>query len=175
MRPEKQQLVSDIREVIEPADGVFFITYKGLTVDDFDSLRIELESAGATCRVVPNRLTMRAVEELGLASPADFGLSGDTAMVATATEPVNIAKLLKDFGKKNNNISMKGGFLAGKLCSPEQTEELAMLPTKDVLQAQLLGILQGAPRGLVSVLSAKVASIVYVLQAYRDKQEQAAS
>lgn len=171
MRAEKQQIVQDIRVILEPSQHLFVVTYKGLTVDDFANLRQALAGVGAECHVVPNRLFLRAAAEMERGDLGSMELVGDSAMVCGGDDPAKVAKTLRDFSKDSPGLAFKAGFVDGKLCSPEEVLVLADLPPIDVLRAQLLGVLQGTPRQLVSVLNAKVASIIYVLNSYLDKKE----
>jgi large subunit ribosomal protein L10 len=174
MRPEKQQLVADIQALIEASNCLFLVTYKGLSAEDFGSLRSELEKVEAECHVVPNRLFLRAAEAAGQTELAGVELVGDAAMVGTGADPVATAKVLRDFGKDHPELGMRLGVLANKLYSAEEAIGMADLPSKEVLQAQLLGLLQAPASQLASVLNAKVASIVYVLNAYLRSKEEAA-
>ena len=85
-----------------------------------------------------------------------------------------MAKLLADFSKGHKTLVFKLGLLSGKVLTVEDTKALAELPSREILLAQFLGLLQATPRQLVTVLNAKVASVVYALKAYADKKEPAA-
>jgi len=87
---------------------------------------------------------------------------------------VEVAKVIKKFNAANQKPVVRGGFLEGKAITGEEVIELAKLPSKDVLRAQLLGTLQAPCSQLVGVLDQKVASLVYVLDAVRTKLEQEA-
>ena len=84
-----------------------------------------------------------------------------------------VAKLLVEFGKKQEQVKAKGGYMDGAVLSAAEVGALADLPAKPVLQAMLLGVLQAPSRNLVTVLNAKAASIVNVVNAYKDKLENA--
>ena len=171
MRPYKKQLVQDIRDFLEPSPSAFLITYKGLTVADFAELRAELDEKGAACHVVPNRLLRIAAEEAGQDALQELPLQGDTALVAGGDDPAVVAKVLATFKKEHDALTFKAGIVDGALYNAADVETLATLPPTEVLQAQLVGLLQAPMRQLASVLNAKVASVVYALQAYVDKQQ----
>ena len=174
MRAEKKQLVQDIKALIESSSSLFLVSYSGLTARQFGALRRLLAEANSECHVVPNRLFSIAAQQGGVDALADVSLSADTALVTGGQDPVAVAKVLRDFGKTNDKMAVKTAVVAGKLCSPEQAKALADLPPLEVLQAQLLGLLMAPAGQLVRVLSAKVSSVVYVLNAYLSEKEQAA-
>jgi len=173
MRAEKTQMVQDIKGLV---DGKAFvlISYKGLKAADFTSFRGVLAGVGAQCHVVPNTLLLVAAKNAGIDCLADVKLSGDTALIS-GTDAVAVAKAARDFAKaKDGIVSIKLGVVEGKLLNTAEVVQLADLPPREVLLAQLLGLLNAPAGQLVRVLNAKVSSIVYVLNAFLQKKEQAA-
>lgn len=173
MRPEKLQLSKDIQALLGSSSGVFMVTYKGLKVSEFGELRKGLAGLGCECHVVPNRLLRRAAVDLGVAELADLKFTGETAVVTGGRDPARCAKFLKGFAKDHQALGFRFGLLDRRLIAAGSVETLADLPPREVLLAQLLGVLQGPSRQLVSVLNAKTASVLYVLRAYLDKQDKA--
>ncbi|MFA6931123.1 MAG: 50S ribosomal protein L10 [Lentisphaeria bacterium] len=174
MRAEKKQIVQEIKGLMENKP-LFLISYKGLTAAVLSGFRTKLAGLGAECHVVPNNLTRCAARELGLTVVADVELSGDSALVSGSCDPVALARAVRDFIKEQKEkVTIKWGYVEGALVSAEQVHALADLPSRDVLLAQLLGLLEAPASQLVRVLNAKVSSIVYVLNAFLSKKEQAA-
>ena len=174
MRAEKTQLVKDIRALVESSSSLFLIGFKGLTAADFRTLRSALMACRSECHVVPNRLLKIAAAESGLAALGQADLTLDTALVSGGADPVGVAKALRDFAKTRPGALIKLGVVEGKLCTGAQAVALADLPPREVLQAQLLGLLQAPATQMVQVLNAKVASVVFVLNAYLSQKEKAA-
>jgi large subunit ribosomal protein L10 len=174
MKAEKTQLVQDIRALVESSSSLFLIGFKGLTAADFRALRSALRSCGSECHVVPNRLLRIAAAGSGLAALGRSELKLDTALVSGGVDPVGVARALRDFAKTRPGAVIKGAVVEGKFCSGAQASALAELPPKEVLQAQLLGLLQTPATQMVQVLNAKVASVVFVLNAYLSQKEKAA-
>ena len=173
MRAEKTQLVNDIGRMLKDSDFVFFITYKGLAVKDFTAFRDELMKHKAHCHVLKNSLVKKAAEISGMGALASCELADDTAFVFGRDDAGAVAKVIDEFSKKNEKMTAKSGFMEGGILSGNEVKAIAALPTKEVLQAMLLGVLQATSRNLVSVLNAKVCSIVNVINAYKNKQEEA--
>ena len=173
MRIEKQYLAASIVNAIKTSDYVYFISYAGLTVKSFSELRNQLADAGAKCQVQKNTLIKKAVDQLELDGFEAIDLTASTAMVFGQGDCSAVAKLLVEFGKKQEQVKAKGGYMDGAVLSSAEVGALADLPAKPVLQAMLLGVLQAPSRNLVTVLNAKAASIVNVVNAYKDKLENA--
>jgi len=171
MRNEKHFLVKEISEKIGSADYVYFVSFAGLTVKELEELRKQLAAQSAGCHVLKNTLIKKACELLNINGAEAIAFTEGTAMVYGKGDCSAIAKLLLEFGKKNEKVAAKGGYLDGGILSAAQVGSLADLPSKPVLQAMLLGVLQAPSRNLVSVLNAKAASILNVLNAYKDKVE----
>ena len=172
MRIEKQYLAALIVDAIKNSDYVYFVSFAGLTVKNFSDLRDQLAAAGARCTVQKNTLIKKAADQLELGLEA-IDLTASTAMVYGKGDCSAVAKLLVEFGKKQEQVKAKGGYMDGAVLSAAEVGALAELPAKPVLQAMLLGVLQAPARNLVTVLNAKVSSIVNVVNAYKDKLENA--
>ena len=168
MRSEKGFLVKAIVGMIEGADYCYFVSYSGLKVKEFSELRRKLVAGGADCHVLKNTLIRKAAAELNLDLSA-IDLTRSTALVYGTGDCGPIAKLLVDFGKTNQALAAKGGLVDGGVLAGTEVAALADLPSKEVLRAMLLGVLQAPSRNLVTVLNAKAASILNVLNAYKEK------
>ncbi len=174
MRAEKVQIVQEIKGLMDSKPFIL-ISYKGLTAAVQSSFQTKLSALGAECHVVPNTLLRCAAVELGLEAVAACALSGDTAMVSGCCDPVALARVVRDFIKEQKEkVTVKWGYVEGALVSAEEAQALADLPSREVLLAQLLGLLEAPAAQLAGVLNAKVSSIVYVLNAFLGKKEQAA-
>ena len=170
MRIERIQLVEDLSQMINGSSFLYLISYKGLKVEDFEALRGQLREVDAECHVVKNSFIKIAAEKLGMGEFAEQNFAGDTAMVVGSGDSCATAKILKEAAKKIDAVDFKSGYLDGKTLSIVDLNNLADLPPLEVMRAQLLGVLQAPAGNLVGVLDAKVATIVYALKAYLDKQ-----
>lgn len=171
MRSEKTYLVNQISAGLTGSDYVYFITFQGMKVKDFSGLRDQLVKVNANCSVFKNSLIRKAVELNNVEALKDLAITGDVAMVYGSGDPGAVAKVLVEFGKNNEVVKTKGGMFEGAMLTPAEIADIASLPSKEVLQAQLLGVLQAPARNLVSILNNKAASILNVLNAYKDKLE----
>lgn len=171
MRSEKTYLVNQISSGLTGSDYVYFVSFQGLKVKDFAGLRDQLVKVNANCHVYKKSLIRKAIEVGNVEALKDLALVGDVAMVYGNGDPSAVAKVLVDFGKDNEVVQAKGGMFESAMLSPAEIAEIASLPSKEVLYAQLLGLLQAPARNLVSILNNKAASILNVLNAYKDKLE----
>jgi large subunit ribosomal protein L10 len=167
-----------VQEVMDLINGkpIILITYQGLTANVFNAFRAKLTepSINGVCRVVPNTLLRVAAGQLGMDALANTPLAGDTALISGSGDPVALAKAVREFAKGRDQVKVKLAVVEGTLLSEADTYALADLPAREVLLAQLLGLLQAPAGQLVRVLNAKVASIVYVLNDYCTKKGQVA-
>ncbi len=179
MRAEKLQMLEVVKGLLKD-QSFFLIGFRAITVAEFSAFRAQLAEVGATCHVVKNTLIHKASDALGYQAVAEQNIVGATAVVSGSNDPVAMAKAIKELIKatpdaeKKARVTVKLGFLDGKLLSAADVAALAELPPREVLLGQLLGLLQAPATGLVRVLNAKLSSIVYVLNAFCKKKEQAA-
>ena len=99
-----------------------------------------------------------------------INFTDSTALVCGNGDASVVAKIITEFGKTCNQVAPKGGYFEGVALSVADVDMIASLPSKEVLRAQLLGVLQAPSRNLVSLLNAKAASIINVINAYKDKK-----
>jgi large subunit ribosomal protein L10 len=168
-RAEKVAVVEEVRERLEGSSGSVLTEYRGLTVKDMAELRVRLSEAGGDYKVFKNTLVRRAVsgsEHEALGSL----LTGPTAIAFVREDITAVAKALRDFGRANPNLVMKGGLLDGKLLDGRDLAALADLPSRDVLLAQLAGALAAPLRQLAGLMEALPRNLAYGLSALADQR-----
>ena len=174
MRQEKIQIGNDIAAMLTSSDFVYFVSYKGLSTAEMNNFRDKLYAAGANCHVLKNRVVRKVAELNGLEALANTKIVGDTAVVVGSGDASAVAKVITEFTASTKEVlAPKCGYFEGAMLSAAEIKAIADLPSKDALRAQLLGLLNAVPTGLVRVLSAKAGSIVNVINAYKNKLEEA--
>lgn len=168
-RPEKVTMAAEIQERISGALYMILADYDGMDMPMTTEFKDSLRENGASFNVVKNRMLNRAMSE-----DVSELLKGKTAMIYGEGDVVEVAKVIKKFTAANQKPVVKGGFVEGKPVSAQDVVALAKLPSKDVMRAILLATLQAPASQLVGVMNQKVASLVYVLSAVKDKKEQEA-
>lgn len=165
MKAEKTLLIEDLLRRVNASPFLFVVDYTGVTVDKFAELRKRLSGCGAEIHVFKNTLVKKAAERAGY--PDDLGktLEGQTAIVTGAKDVCSAAKVMKSFATEFQKPTLKAGVLDGKLLDSAGINALADLPSKEVLQAKLLGVLQAPASALVRLLNEPASSLARVLKA----------
>jgi len=148
----KEQIVSEYVEKVGKAKSFVLIDYRGLTVAEDTAMRNELRKNNVEYKVIKNRLVLRALNQAGIEG-FDKVLEGPTAMAISYEDAVAPAKVLTENAKKLNKTAIKGGVVEGKVMTVEELAKVATIPSKPVLVAQFLGMLQTPVRSLAVVLS----------------------
>ena len=171
-RAAKEAFVTDFAEKLDRTRLAIFAEYLGLAANTVVQFRKGLAASedGVEFRVIKNSLVRRAIEGTSFELVKEH-LIGPNAVILGYGDVVETAKLTTEFAKDNEAMELKLGVLDGKELSVEQLEALADLPSKEVLQAMLLGVLQAPSRNLVSLLANCNRQLVNVLSAYKDKLE----
>ena len=170
-KQQKKETVKDAQKSVSEATSVVFMSYDALNMDDNNELRENLHKNGCSMRVIPKRLLHIALDKEKL----DFDPTEHEGQMALVwgEDAVAPAKVLHDFAKDRENISLRAGVLEGNLIEAEQVISLAKLPSKEQLLGQLVSVLNGPARGFASVLAAVPKSAVHVLQAIKEQKEKA--
>jgi large subunit ribosomal protein L10 len=169
MRAEKASIVSDLAEKLNRSPFVLVTDYQRMKVDQFGDLRNRLAPAGAEVRVVKNSFLKRAMSDSGLPDVADK-LSGQTAIVMGQKDVAPVAKILKKFAAEFKVAALKIGVIDRSVLSAQEIEALADLPSREVLLAQLLGLLMSPATKLVRLLNEPGASLARLLNAKAQKE-----
>ncbi|WP_010279558.1 50S ribosomal protein L10 [Paenibacillus senegalensis] len=153
IREEKQQLVSEISAKLSESSCTVVADYRGLNVAQVTELRKQLREAGIDFQVIKNTLARRATAEANL-TELDSALTGPTAVAFSKEDAVAPAKILVDFAKKNDKLSLKGGVVEGQVVGVEQLKALADLPSREGLLSMLLSVLQAPVRNFALAVKA---------------------
>lgn len=166
----KEQLVEEIKQKIQNSSSVVIVGYQGMTAEQDTALRAELRKSGVEYKVLKNRLVRIALNELGY-TEFDSVLEGPNAVAfSPASDPVAAAKILCETASKNKMLVLKAGIVDGVAIDVNGVKELASLPSKEVLVAKVLGMLQAPITGFVRVLNGTIGGLAIALKAIADKQ-----
>jgi len=163
MHPAKETIVIDLQSKLNASPFLFVADYTGLKVSQFAELRNRLWATGARCHVVKNTFLRRAAKEAGL--PELGELRGQTAIVVGDKDVAAAAKVLKNFTAEFKKPEVKTGIVDKLVVSSDQIKAIADLPSREVLLATLLGVLNAPASQLVRVLNEPASSLARVLQA----------
>jgi large subunit ribosomal protein L10 len=169
MRPEKADIVSELSEALKQSPFVLVSDYRGMKVIDFSELRNRLAPAGAEVHVVKNNFLRRAMADSGFPDVGDQ-FAGQTAVVTGKADVAPVAKIFKTFATEFKLAALKIGFVDFAVLSTAELETLAGLPSREVLQAQLLGLLLSPATRLVRLLNEPAAALARLLKAKAEKE-----
>ena len=151
-RNEKQTVVTDVAAQAARSQTLALAEYRGLTVEHLNVLRKQARDGGVYLHVLKNTLARRAVAGTpfevaadAMVGPLIYGFSEDA---------VAAAKVIADFAKGNDKLIVKGGAYAGRALDADGVKSLAAIPSKEVLLAQLLGLMQSPVSRIARVLAA---------------------
>jgi large subunit ribosomal protein L10 len=163
-RQEKEEQLKQIVDELTAAKGVVFAQYRGLTVKEIDKIRKVLRKDKIKYSVVKMTLLKKAFEKLGIKAE-NFQYSGPIALATSDEDETTPARLIKSFYKEHPNLILDGGVLNKEVVGKQIVMQLADLPSKQQLLGQLLSVIAGPARGLVTVLSGNMRQLVYALNA----------
>ena len=158
----KQPIVDEIANSIKDAQAVVLVNYSGLTVEQDTILRKELREAGVQYKVYKNTLVTLAAKELGFDGIVEY-LEGPVSIAFGYEDATAPARILNDFAKENKKLELKAAIVEGTVYNKEQTEQLAAIPSREVLLAKLLGSIKSP-----------LSNFAYLLSAIADKKEESA-
>lgn len=151
-RNEKAAVVSDVAAQAAKSQTLALAEYRGLTVESLNKLRVDARAKGVYLHVLKNTLARRAVAGTpfevareAMVGPLIYGFSEDA---------VAAAKVIADFAKTNDKLVVKAGAYAGRALDADGVKALAAIPSREVLLAQVAGLLKSPIQRMAGVLAA---------------------
>lgn len=167
-RPEKVAVVQEVRAKMAESDAVLLTEYRGLTVAQLAELRAAIRPNGGEYKVYKNTLVRFAVRELDI-EDIEETLVGPTAVTFVKGDAAAVAKSLRDFAKANPALIVKGGIMGDKALTAKDATALAELPSREVLLAQIAGMLAAPLSQFAGLLQALPRNFAYGLKALADQ------
>lgn len=149
---KKHEEVQVVREKISKSGSTLFVDYLGLTVAEVTQLRVKLHAENCEMKVVKNNILRRATSEEGF-NGVEEHLVGPSAIV-TSQDEVTAAKIVYDFAKDHDKLTVKAGIVDGKVTSEKELKALSTLPNKEGMLSMLLSVLQAPIRNLACAIKA---------------------
>lgn len=172
-REAKEVILAGLTKNFKDAKGVVFAQYRGLSVNDVQTLRSELRAAKVDYKVAKKTLIKLAAKEMGYDIPKEL-MEGPIGVAFGYDDEIVAAQKMHEFAKKFEAIKLVGGLMDGKLMDAAMVNQLATIPSRDVLLAKLLGSMQAPLSGFVRTLNGVVAAFVRVTDAYREQKAEGA-
>lgn len=171
-RADKVRTVSEMQEVFNSSSAAIMTEYRGMTVAEITVLRGRLRATGGEYHVVKNTLFRRAMNDQ-LTPEIEALLSGPTAIAFAHEDAVSTTKALLAYLRelKKPEIVVKGGYVEGKVYSPEQVVALSKVPPRPVVLSQVLGTIQAPLSDFAGTMNGILSEFARTIQAYADKQQ----
>ena len=154
-RSERQAVIDEVTALAAQAQTLVMAEYRGITVADMTRLRSQAREKGVNLSVLKNTLARRAVT--GSAFEVVSGQMTGPLIYGFSADAVAAAKVVSDFAKTNDKLVIRGGAFAGKALDVNGVKQLANIPSKEVLLAQLCGLLMSPMSRTAVVLGALAA------------------
>jgi large subunit ribosomal protein L10 len=164
VQPAKVATIDEVKSRVAASSTAVVTEYRGLTVAQISKLRRQLRTLGADYKVFKNTLVLRAIAGTDVESLSEY-LVGPTAIAFVDGDVSAVAKALRDFARESPKLIVKGGVVDGKPLSKSDLSALADLPSRDVLLAQIAGLLASPLRTMAALLKAVPQNFAYGLSA----------
>ena len=169
-RQEKAELIETLQTTLNDSTTVVVAHQVGMTVAESSDLRAKMREAGAGFKVTKNRIAKLALNDTPHTALESL-FTGPTA-IGTSTDPVAAAKVLVEYAKGNDKLTIVGGSMDGKSLDKAGVEALAKLPSLDELRGKLVGILQAPAAKIARVAQAPASKVARVIKARSDQLQQ---
>jgi large subunit ribosomal protein L10 len=167
-REEKSATIQEIAAQIEGAEAIFAVDYRGISVPQAAELRGKLRETDSSFRVVKNRLTKLAAQQVGEDRLADL-LVGPTALTFVRGDTAAAAKAITTFNKTHDVLTYKGGLMGETVLGEDDFKSIARLPSREVLIGQFAGVVASPITGVVRGLNALIQGLATQLGQIADK------
>jgi large subunit ribosomal protein L10 len=173
-KEKKEEILKGLEDKFGKAKAVYFADYRGLSVKEIGELRKKLKEEGAEYLVAKKTLMKLSVKNAKLPEVPNELMEGPVGVAFGFEDVVIPVKVLNDFAKEAEALTILGGLVEGKYISKEEAIELAKLPSRDELLAKLVGSMKAPISGFHGVLSGILRDFVGVLKAYDEKKGESA-
>ncbi len=167
----KQQKGTEVEELAQRfkrASMALVSEYKGITAAEATELRRRLRAVRGELRVAKNTLVRRAIKDTPF-GPLEKNLGGPVGVILSFEDPVAVAKTITSFKEAGDKLKVRAGVLGGRPISLDEIKALATLPPREVIMAQLLGLLQAPGSQLVRLLNEPGSALARVIDAIGKK------
>jgi large subunit ribosomal protein L10 len=170
VRPEKKEAVETLKSKFSSARGIILADFTGLTVDEANLLRRNCREAQVEYKVVKNTLARIAAREAELGELAEH-FDGPIAVAMSEEDSVAPARVLAEFRRQVQKITFKAGYVEGRMFSPEEIRQIAVLPSREGLLAQLLATIEAPMGQIVWALEGVLRNLVSIIDQASKKTE----
>lgn len=171
-RENKDEVIAEVKELINGSKMAMVIDYQGLTVAEISDLRSRLRPLGGTCKITKNTLVSLAVNDNEEWKPMQEYLKGTSALLLLKDDFGGAIKAYRSFQKETKKTELRGGVLEGRALTKAEVEAIGDLPSKPQLMAQVAGALNAVTAKIAIAINEVPASIGRGIKAYSEKEEE---
>lgn len=172
-RKVRELMVKEVKDIFVDSKGFVFSSVENVKAAEIDVFRKRMRQNGSKYFVVKNRLAGKALKEAGIDGLIGTVQEKSVLGVGVINEdPVLIAKIMTEFAKKNKGFKVGKGYLEGRTLDEVKIKELSELPGREQLIAMVLSMMNAPISGFVGVLSSLLRSVMYALNAVKEKKEE---
>lgn len=165
-------MVSEMKEVFSENKGFVVSSIENIKASEIDVLRRKMRQSGSRYMVIKNSLAKLALKEAGIEGLSDtVGEKKIVGLGVITADPVQIAKTMVEFSKKNKGFNVSNGYLEGRVLTAERIKELSELPGREQLLAMVAGMMNAPIACFVGVLSSVLRSLLYAVNALKEQKE----
>ena len=163
-KEEKALVIDELTEEFSKCSVGVLINYRGLPTAEMNNLRAKLRKSGNHCHVVKNTLARRAAESTGKTS-VKSALKGPMAIAFGYGDAAGTARVVTEYIRDSKvAITISGGFLGDRVLTARDVEALALLPSREVLLARVLGQMNAPIAALAGQLASPLRGFIGILQ-----------
>lgn len=170
-RSQKEEIVNYLNSRFKDNPSLFVVEYKGLTVNEMESIRNSLKEKEAEFRVVKNTLLIKASENTEAEKITDL-FDGPTAIAICEKDSPDVAKVFVKSSEKLPSLKIKGGIIEGNVVSQSEIDSISKLPSREELIAQFMGLITTPLSNFASSLQQMQLKFVYALENLKNKKDQ---
>ncbi|MGE5280449.1 MAG: 50S ribosomal protein L10 [Deltaproteobacteria bacterium] len=167
----RELVTAELKRRMEASPDVLLINFEKLKSAEVSKLRKALKTVGARMLVAKNSFMRKAFEEARKPEGAAGLLEGPIGMVFVQDDPIAVCRALVDFGKANEALGIRGGFMAQRLVTLDDVKLLARIGSRKAVYQQIAGVLNAPVAKLAQGLNQIAAKLVYALKAVSDKKK----
>jgi large subunit ribosomal protein L10 len=172
-KEEKTAVVAQLAESLSRASIAVVSEYKGIKASESDDLRRRLRAVQGEFRVAKNTLVRLAIKNTKF-EVLEPTLGGAVGLLMSYADPLEMAKTINSLRELGERLKVRGGVLEGKPLTAAEIAGLAALPPREVIFAQLLGLLQAPATRLARLLNEPGSALARLLDAAGKKQSASA-
>ena len=169
-KSEKEEIVSQIKELLSNSDAMYLVDYKGINVEDMTQIRKEFRGAGITYKVFKNTLFKKAAQQIGGYEKCFDELVGMTGYAFVKDNIIAPAKIIQKCNKATEKLNFKGCFIDSQFYGSNQLDTLASMPGKEEIMASIVGSIAAPASGIVGALNSVIRDLVSVIDEVAKKK-----